>query len=73
MLEVEPEVVITNVLSLCPMQITFLQHGLTTSILFTRPTTVSHGSTAMPLLKEIETDVERRSKRVSAPRPRVSR
>jgi hypothetical protein len=46
-----------NVLSLCPMQITFLQDGSTTSILFNRPTTVGQGSAAMPLLKEIEAEV----------------
>jgi hypothetical protein len=39
------------------MQITFLQDGPTSSILFTRPTTVSQGSAAMPLLKEIEAEV----------------
>lgn len=38
------------------MQITFLQDGPTTSILFTRPTIVGQGRAAMPLLKEIETE-----------------
>jgi uncharacterized protein (DUF302 family) len=48
-----------DVLSLCPMHITFYQKGPTTSILYTRPTTVGQGSPAMPLLKEIETEVGR--------------
>jgi uncharacterized protein (DUF302 family) len=48
-----------DVLSLCPMHITFVQKGPTTTrILFTRPTVVGQGSTAMPLLKEIETEVD---------------
>jgi uncharacterized protein (DUF302 family) len=47
-----------DVLSLCPMHITFVQKGPTTRILFTRPTVVGQGSTAMPLLKEIETEVD---------------
>ena len=55
--EDESEVVIPSLLSLCPMQITFLQDGPATSILFTRPTTVGQGSAAMPLLKVIETEV----------------
>ena len=46
-----------TLLSLCPLHITFYQKGPTTSILFTRPTTVGQGSTAMPLLKEIEEEV----------------
>jgi uncharacterized protein (DUF302 family) len=46
-----------GVLSLCPLHITLYQKGPTTSILFNRPTTVGQGSTALPLLKEIETEV----------------
>lgn len=46
-----------DVLSLCPMHLTFVQKGPTTRILFTRPTVVGQGSTAMPLLKEMETEV----------------
>jgi hypothetical protein len=46
-----------GMLSLCPLQLTVYQQGPTTSILFTRPTYVGQGSAAMPLLKEIETEV----------------
>jgi hypothetical protein len=46
-----------DMLSICPMHITFYQKGPTTTILFTRPTTVGQGSAAMPLLKEIESEV----------------
>jgi uncharacterized protein (DUF302 family) len=46
-----------TMLSLCPLHITLYQKGPTTSILFTRPTTVGQGSAAMPLLKEIEDEV----------------
>jgi uncharacterized protein (DUF302 family) len=48
-----------GMLSLCPLQITLYQKGHTTSILFTRPTYVGQGSAAMPLLKEIETEVNK--------------
>lgn len=48
-----------GVLSLCPLHITFYQKGPTTSILFNRPTIVGQGSPAMPLLKEIEAEVDK--------------
>ena len=44
-------------LSLCPLHITVVQKDHTTSILFNRPTFIGQGSAAMPLLKEIETEV----------------
>jgi hypothetical protein len=46
-----------GVLSLCPLHITFYQKGRATSILFNRPTHTGQGSAAMPLLKQIETEV----------------
>jgi hypothetical protein len=46
-----------GMLSLCPLHITIIQKGRTTSILFNRPTYIGQGSAAMPLLKEIETGV----------------
>ena len=48
-----------GVLSLCPLHITFYQKGPATSILFNRPTIVGQGSPAMPLLKEIEAEVDK--------------
>ena len=46
-----------GMLSLCPLHITIVQKDHTTSILFNRPTHTGQGSAAMPLLKEIETQV----------------
>jgi hypothetical protein len=46
-----------GMLSLCPLHITIVQKDHTTSILFNRPTYIGQGSAAMPLLKEIETEV----------------
>ena len=48
-----------GMLSLCPLQLTMYQKGHVTSILFTRPTYVGQGSAAMPVLKEIETEVSK--------------
>jgi uncharacterized protein (DUF302 family) len=48
-----------NMLSICPLHITLYQKGPTTSILFERPTQTGQGSPAMPLLKEIETQVSK--------------
>ena len=48
-----------GMLSLCPLQLTMYQKGPVTSILFTRPTYVGQGSAAMPVLKEIETEVSK--------------
>jgi hypothetical protein len=48
-----------GMLSLCPLHLTLYQKGRTTSILFNRPTYVGQGSAAMPLLKEIETEVSK--------------
>jgi hypothetical protein len=41
------------------MHITMYQKGPTTTILFTRPTYIGQGSPAMPLLKQIETEVSK--------------
>jgi uncharacterized protein (DUF302 family) len=48
-----------GILSLCPLHITMYQKGPTTTILFTRPTYIGQGSPAMPLLKQIETEVSK--------------
>jgi Domain of unknown function DUF302 len=46
-----------GMLSLCPLHITIVQKDRTTRILFNRPTYIGKGSAAMPLLKQIETEV----------------
>jgi uncharacterized protein (DUF302 family) len=48
-----------GMLSLCPLHLTIIQQGRTTSVLFTRPTQVGQGSAAMPLLKTIESEVSK--------------
>lgn len=68
-----------DVLSLCPLHVTLYQKGPTTTILFNRPTTVGQGSAAMPLLKEIESEVGKAiesgisaaTSREPIPRPRL--
>jgi hypothetical protein len=46
-------------LSICPLHLTVYRQGPTTSIVFARPTHIGEGSPAMPLLKEIESQVSK--------------
>jgi len=48
-----------GMLSLCPLHLTIIQQGRTTSVLFTRPTHVGQGSAAIPLPKTIESEVSK--------------
>lgn len=48
-----------DLLSICPLHVTLYQKGTTTSVLFTRPAHAGQGSAALPLLKELETDVSK--------------
>ena len=48
-----------GLLSLSLLHLTIYQKGPVTSIVFNRPTTIGQGSVAMPLLKEIETEVSK--------------